>query len=129
MAERLTHTRGISPISPERAAPIMAAPLAKSSIPPGRSFARSSASMIPAPRPTTDPINRPTDLSREVMNRVLEQDTPFDVRVIIQDILDDRDFFEVSGNFAKNLVTGFGHLGAWPVGIIANQSIALSGNL
>lgn len=78
---------------------------------------------------SSDPADRETDLSREVMNKVLEQDTPFDVRVIIQDILDHREFFEASAPYAKNLVTGFGRLAGWPVGIIANQSTDMSGNL
>lgn len=88
-----------------------------------------SCNELPPFAPTNDPPDRLTDLSREVMRKVLEQDTPFDVRVLIKDILDDRDFFEVSENYAKNLVTGYGRLGGWPVGVIANQSVSLSGNL
>ncbi len=84
---------------------------------------------LPPYKATNDPIDRPTDLSREIMSSVLERDTPFDVRVIIQDILDDQDFLEISDNYAKNLVTGFGRLGGWPIGVIANQSTQLSGNL
>ena len=76
-----------------------------------------------------DPIERPVQLAHEVMRKVTEQDTPFDVRVVIGDVLDERFFFEVSGRFAPNLVTGFGRLGGWTVGVIANQSAALSGNL
>jgi acetyl-CoA carboxylase carboxyltransferase component len=78
---------------------------------------------------TQDPIDRPTELSHEVMRKVLEQDTPFDIRIIIQDILDDMRFFEVSPRFAANLITGFGRLGGWTIGVIANQSTVLSGNL
>ncbi len=80
-------------------------------------------------KPSADPIERPTELAHEVINKVLEQDTPFDVRVIIGDILDMGRFFEVSEAYAKNLVVGFGRLDGWTVGIVANQSTDLSGNL
>lgn len=93
------------------------------------SYLPDSCLHLPPHRPTDDPVTRRTELSHEVMRKVLQQDTPFDVRVIIGDILDDSRFFELSENYAKNLVTGFGRLGGWPVGIIANQSTALSGNL
>lgn len=93
------------------------------------SYLPDSSLHLPPWRPCDDPIERPMDLSQEVMKQVLEQDTPFDVRVIIDDLLDDGRFFEMSERFAKNLVTGFGRIGGWPVGIIANQSISLSGNL
>jgi propionyl-CoA carboxylase beta chain len=84
---------------------------------------------LPPRAQSDDPIDRPTELSREVMRKVLERDTPFDVRVVIADILDDSRFFEVSEAFAPNLVTGFGRLGGWTVGVLANQSAALAGNL
>lgn len=84
---------------------------------------------MPPYRPTNDPVDRPMDLTHEVMRKVLEQDTPFDVRVIIGDLVDEHRFFEISERFARNLVTGFGRLAGWPIGIIANQSISLSGNL
>lgn len=84
---------------------------------------------LPPKKGTNDPHDRPMDLTHEVMRKVLEQDTPFDVRVIIDDLVDDHRFFEMSERFARNLVTGFGRLGGWPIGIIANQSISLSGNL
>lgn len=84
---------------------------------------------LPPYRETEDAHDRPLDLSHEIMQKVLEQDTPFDVRVIISDMLDEGRFLENSETFAKNLVTGFGRLGGWPVGIIANQSTSLSGNL
>jgi len=79
--------------------------------------------------PNDDPIERPMELTHEVMRKVLEQDTPFDVRVIIEDLMDEGRFFEMSEKYAANLVTGFGRLGGWPIGIIANQSTSLSGNL
>lgn len=84
---------------------------------------------LPPWQGTNDPFDREMELTHEVMRKVLEQDTPFDVRVIIGDLVDDHKFFEVSERFARNLVTGFGRLGGWPIGIIANQSTSLSGNL
>lgn len=45
----------------------------------------------------------------------------YDIRDVINPIMDMQSFFEVSAKFAKNMVTGFGRLEGRPVAIIANQ--------
>jgi propionyl-CoA carboxylase beta chain len=54
---------------------------------------------------------------------------PYDVRSIITEVVDDADLFEVSADFAQNIVIGFARLDGRPVGIVANQPQHLAGVL
>ncbi len=54
---------------------------------------------------------------------------PYDIHNVIKEIVDDRTFYEVHENFARNLVTGFAHLGGQSVGIVANQPQVMAGVL
>ena len=54
---------------------------------------------------------------------------PYDILDVIREVVDDGDFYEVHAGFARNLVTGFAHLGGHPVGIVANQPAVLAGVL
>lgn len=59
---------------------------------------------------------------------VIPADTrkPFDVREIISRIVDASRFHEFKENYAKTIVTGFGHIWGMPVGIIANNGVLFS---
>ena len=48
---------------------------------------------------------------------------------IIGEVVDDGEFHEVHTGFARNLVTGFAHLGGHAVGVVANQPAVLAGVL
>lgn len=54
---------------------------------------------------------------------------PYDIKDIIEPVLDNQYFFEVMPHFAKNVVVGFGRLGGRSVGIVANQPSYLAGVL
>jgi len=54
---------------------------------------------------------------------------PYDVKEIIKKVLDENSFFEIQENFAQNIVIGFGRIGGYVVGIVANQPLYLSGAL
>jgi acetyl-CoA carboxylase carboxyltransferase component len=54
---------------------------------------------------------------------------PYDVRRVIQRVVDSGDFFEVQPDYAKNMVTCFARLAGRSVGIIANQPAVLAGVL
>jgi len=81
----------------------------------------------PPIRETSDPIDR-TD---EKLNFIVPDDPnqPYDIRDIIKIVVDDNYFFEVQEHFAKNIVIGFGRIGAKSVGIVANQPDHLAGVL
>jgi propionyl-CoA carboxylase beta chain len=52
---------------------------------------------------------------------------PYDVREVIEAIVDDRHFFEVQQHFAQNIVIGFARMQGKSVGIIANQPANVAG--
>lgn len=54
---------------------------------------------------------------------------PYDVKTIIDDLLDDNSFVEVHKEFAPNIVVGFGRLGGLTVGIVANQTLYKDGSI
>jgi len=53
----------------------------------------------------------------------------YDVREVIRAILDPYSFLEVQASFAPNIVVGFGRLGGYVVGVVANQPLVLAGVL
>ncbi len=81
----------------------------------------------PPVRTTTDPADR---VDEELQTVVPDQpNKPYDIKDIVQPVLDDRYFFEVHAGYAPNIVVGFGRLGGRPVGIVANQPAHLAGCL
>ena len=54
---------------------------------------------------------------------------PYDIKELITKVVDEGDFFEISENFAKNMVTGFGRIAGRTVGFVANQPMVLAGVL
>lgn len=58
-----------------------------------------------------------------------ESDQPYDIKQVIERIVDEGYFLEVQEHFAKNLVVGFARLGGRSVGIVANQPEVLAGCL
>jgi propionyl-CoA carboxylase beta chain len=73
----------------------------------------------PPVRTTTDPSDR---VDEEMQTVVPDQpNKPYDIKDIVQPVLDDRYFFEVHAGYAPNIVVGFGRLGGRPVGVVANQ--------
>lgn len=54
---------------------------------------------------------------------------PYDIKRVIELIVDDGHFFEVHEEFAGNIVVGYARLGGQAVGIVANQPMALAGVL
>jgi acetyl-CoA carboxylase carboxyltransferase component len=53
----------------------------------------------------------------------------FNMKDILRCLLDDGNFFEMKPRYAKNILTGFGRMEGWAVGIIANQPWHLAGAL
>ncbi len=54
---------------------------------------------------------------------------PYDMKELILKVLDEEDFFEISADYAKNIVVGFGRMDGASVGVIANQPQVLAGVL
>ena len=54
---------------------------------------------------------------------------PYDMRAVIDAIVDERYFLEVHRHYARNILVGFARLAGRPVGIVANQPAHLAGTL
>ncbi len=54
---------------------------------------------------------------------------PYDMKKVIEYIVDDNDFFEVQEYFARNIIIGFARMDGRAVGIVAQQPGALAGVL
>ncbi len=54
---------------------------------------------------------------------------PYDMRSVIEEVVDERKFFEVHKDYAGNIVVGFARLGGMSVGVIGNQPAVLAGCL
>ena len=77
--------------------------------------------------PTSDPINR---LTPEAGDHIPETATgSYDVRSVVESIVDDGVITEIRSQWALNIVTAFASIDGRPVGIVANQPMALAGTL
>ena len=78
-------------------------------------------------QPCSDDIRR----ADESLMSVIPDDPnmPYDIKNIIEPVVDNQYFFEVMPHFAKNIVVGFARLGGRSVGIVANQPAYLAGVL
>ena len=65
------------------------------------------------------------------LNTIIPNNTnkPYDMKEVINKIIDDEDFFEIQENYAKNIITGFARMDGQPIGIVANQPLVLAGCL
>ena len=54
---------------------------------------------------------------------------PYNMKEVINLLVDGQDFFEVHLNYAENIITGFARIGGMSVGIVANQPQILAGVL
>jgi len=87
-----------------------------------------SSNLVPPPvRETEDS----TDRSDVALNAIVPHDPnlPYDMAALVKRVLDDRHLFELSPNYAKNILTGFGRMGGSTVGVVANQPQELAGCL
>jgi len=76
---------------------------------------------------TADPVDRADQSLDTVIPESPSQ--PYDMRDVIDAIVDDRYVFEVHEHYARNILVGFARLGGRPVGIVANQPAHLAGTL
>jgi propionyl-CoA carboxylase beta chain len=75
----------------------------------------------------SDPIDRAEPKLNDIVPEASNQ--PYDMRDVINHVVDDGYFFEVQQLFAPNIVVGFARLGGRSVGIVANQPAFLAGVL
>jgi acetyl-CoA carboxylase carboxyltransferase component len=76
---------------------------------------------------TDDPVERETPEAGALIPT--SSTGSYDVRDVIRALCDDGDLLELRGRWATNVVTALATIGGLPVGIVANQPIALAGTL
>jgi propionyl-CoA carboxylase beta chain len=81
----------------------------------------------PPRRASTDPANRMDARLDTIVPQ--ESNLPYDIKDVIQMVVDDGEFFEVHEHFARNIVVGFARMEGRPIGIVANQPAYLAGCL
>ncbi|NOQ21472.1 MAG: methylmalonyl-CoA carboxyltransferase [Candidatus Aegiribacteria sp.] len=75
----------------------------------------------------TDSVER----SDESLDTVVPADSsmPYDMKLVIQSVIDDGKLFQVHEDHAPNMIVGFARMDGKPVGIVANQPAVLAGVL
>jgi len=81
----------------------------------------------PPRRTTSDSPTRLNDKLRKIVPA--NPNTPYDMRDVIRDVVDEADFFEVHAGYATNIIVGSATLDGRPIGIVANQPASLAGVL
>ncbi len=75
--------------------------------------------------PKSVPICDDVDDINESLNTLIPHNpnTPYDMHELIEKVCDERNFFELKPDFARNIIIGFGRIKGNTVGIVANQPI------
>ncbi|MER5312858.1 acyl-CoA carboxylase subunit beta [Streptomyces sp. NPDC002773] len=82
---------------------------------------------LPPLAPSSDPVDRPGDRLLDLVPA--DGNRSYDVRGVIEELVDDGEYMEVHGAWALNLVCAFARLDGHVVGIVANQPAAMAGVL
>jgi len=71
------------------------------------------------------------DETRPALNDIMPENAsqPYDIREVIEQVIDAGTFLEVHKDFAENIVVGFARLAGRSIGIVANQPMFLAGVL
>ncbi|CAB4865392.1 unannotated protein [freshwater metagenome] len=99
-------------------------------------YAKSLLAHLPSNN-LSDPPAYPEQADLAISDEDRELDTlipdsanqPYDIRTVIEHVVDEGDFLEVQALFAPNIVIGFGRVEGNVVGIVANQPMQFAGCL
>ena len=90
-------------------------------------FLPTSNRQQPPVRPTFDSIDR----IEPSLNTLVPDNpnVPYDMKELIEKVVDEGYFFEIKPTYAQNIIVGFGCINGSTVGIVANQPTVLAGCL
>ena len=73
----------------------------------------------------------PPDREDETLDTIVPDNPnkPYNMKDVIQRVVDEGDFYEVQEHWAPNIIVGFARLGGYSVGIVAQQPMVLAGVL
>ena len=77
--------------------------------------------------PPSDPVDR-EDVSLDTIVPD-SPNKPYDIKHVVERVVDEGDFLEVHAHWAENIVCGFARLGGHSIGVVGNQPGALAGVL
>ncbi len=82
-------------------------------------------------RPPSEAYTLTKNELREQLANVIPENAnqPYDIREVIDGVIDEDSFFEIHKEFAENIVVGFARLAGRSIGIVANQPAFLAGVL
>ncbi|WP_099158444.1 acyl-CoA carboxylase subunit beta [Virgibacillus ndiopensis] len=82
-------------------------------------------------KPTVEATDKVTDNLCPELTEIVPFDStkPYDVKKVIEQVVDKNSFFEIHKAFAKNIVVGFGRISGETVGLVCNQPKYLAGGL
>jgi propionyl-CoA carboxylase beta chain len=100
-------------------------------------YVKALLSYLPANNLTDPPLwhegeseLEPTETDLALDTLVPDSDNqPYDMRTVVEAVLDEGVLLEVQPLYAQNIVVGFGHVEGHPVGIVANQPQQMAGTL
>lgn len=80
------------------------------------------------PSPTKFSFNKS---KLETIKKILPENNslPYDIRKVVDSVIDDNSFKEIHKDFAKNIVIGFARVEGRTIGVVANQPQSLAGVL
>ena len=73
----------------------------------------------------------PLDRASQVLDQIIPENPnePYDMKLIINEIVDNGEMFEIHKDFASNIICGFARIEGRTVGVVANQPLVLAGCL
>ena len=97
------------------------------------SFLPSSHHVGPETTACSDPITRPTWEIDTLLRRAIDSptgfNTPFDMTLVMESLVDHRELLQLQPTRAGNLITAFGRLAGHVVGLVGNNSAVNSGQI
>lgn len=77
------------------------------------------------------PTNDPADRVETSLNNLVPQDSnkPYDMKELLNRLVDEYDFYEIQPEYANNVIIGFGRMEGRTVGFVANQPLVKAGCL
>jgi len=69
--------------------------------------------------------------TRDFLKNIIPENAnqPYDMRDVVNGIVDKESFFEIHENYAENIIVGFARIAGRSIGIVGNQPMALAGCL
>lgn len=82
-------------------------------------------------KPEVLPFTEDDDHYRSDLPEIVPYDTtrPYDVKKVIEQVVDEDSFLELHKDFAKNIVVGFARIAGRSVGLVANQPRYMAGGI